>query len=47
MLTGKTFYCLSMGKTKKIPAVKIGRIWPFKKEVIDSFLEKKPEKNKK
>ena len=31
-------------RTKKIPAVKIGRIWRFKKEVIDSFLEKKPEK---
>jgi len=33
-------------RTKKIPAVKIGRIWRFKKEVIDSFLEKKPEKKK-
>ena len=34
-------------RTKKIPAVKIGRIWRFKKDVIDSFLEKKPEKNTK
>jgi len=33
-------------RTKKIPAVKIGRIWRFKKEVIDSFLEMKPEKKK-
>ncbi|NCO24831.1 MAG: helix-turn-helix domain-containing protein, partial [bacterium] len=32
--------------TEKIPAVKIGRIWRFKKEVIDSFLEKKNKKNK-
>ncbi|MDP2945701.1 MAG: helix-turn-helix domain-containing protein [Atribacterota bacterium] len=33
-------------RTNKIPAVKIGRIWRFKKEVIDSFLENKPEKKK-
>lgn len=33
-------------KTEKIPAVKIGRIWRFKKEVIDSFLEKKNKPNK-
>jgi len=33
-------------RTNKIPAVKIGRIWRFKKEVIDSFLEKKPEKRR-
>ena len=34
-------------RTNKIPAVKIGRIWRFKKEVIDSLLEKKPKKKKK
>jgi excisionase family DNA binding protein len=34
-------------KTNKIPAAKIGRIWRFKKNVIDNFLEKKPKKNKK
>jgi len=34
-------------RTNKIPAVKIGRIWRFKKNVIDNFLEKKPKKNKK
>ena len=28
-------------RTNKIPAVKIGRIWRFKKEVIDDFLEEK------
>jgi excisionase family DNA binding protein len=33
-------------RTEKIPAVKIGRIWRFKKEVIDSFLEKKNKPNK-
>ena len=33
-------------RTNKIPAVKIGRIWRFKKEVIDDFLEEKPLKNK-
>lgn len=33
-------------RTEKIPAVKIGRIWRFKKEVIDSFLEKKNRSNK-
>jgi len=34
-------------RTNKIPAVKIGRIWRFKKGLIDNFLEKKPKKNKK
>lgn len=34
-------------RTNKIPAVKIGRIWRFKRNVIDNFLEKKPEKKKK
>lgn len=34
-------------KTNKIPAVKIGRIWRFKRVVIDNFLEKKSKKNKK
>ena len=34
-------------RTNKIPAVKIGRIWRFKKNLIDSFLEKKPKKKKK
>jgi len=34
-------------RTNKIPAVKIGRIWRFKRNVIDSFLEKKPEKKEK
>jgi len=34
-------------RTNKIPAVKIGRIWRFKKNIIDSFLEKKPKKKKK
>jgi len=29
-------------RANKIPAVKIGRIWRFKRDVIDSFLEKKP-----
>ena len=33
-------------RTEKIPAVKIGRIWRFKKEAIDSFLEKKNKPNK-
>jgi excisionase family DNA binding protein len=33
-------------RTEKIPAVKIGRIWRFKKGVIDDFLEKKNKKNK-
>ena len=33
-------------RTNKIPAVKIGRIWRFKKNLIDSFLEKKPKKKK-
>lgn len=28
-------------RTNKIPAVKIGRIWRFKRVVIDNFLEKK------
>jgi excisionase family DNA binding protein len=28
-------------RTNKIPAVKIGRIWRFKRNVIDNFLEKK------
>ncbi|MEA2022158.1 MAG: helix-turn-helix domain-containing protein [Candidatus Caldatribacteriota bacterium] len=28
-------------KSNKIPAVKIGRIWRFKREVIDNFLESK------
>ncbi|MEA2087224.1 MAG: helix-turn-helix domain-containing protein [Candidatus Caldatribacteriota bacterium] len=27
-------------RTNKIPAVKIGRIWRFKRDVIDNFLEK-------
>ena len=31
-------------RTSKIPAVKIGRIWRFKKNVIDNFLEKKLKK---
>ena len=26
-------------REEKIPAIKIGRIWRFKKEAIDSFLE--------
>ncbi len=34
-------------RSNKIPAVKIGRIWRFKKEIIDNFLEKKPKTNKK
>jgi len=34
-------------RTNKIPAVKIGRIWRFKKNTIDNFLEKKPKKKKK
>lgn len=34
-------------KTNKIPAVKIGRIWRFKRVVIDNFLEKESKKNKK
>ncbi len=34
-------------RTNKIPAVKIGRIWRFKKDVIDSFLENKPKEKKK
>lgn len=34
-------------RTNKIPADKIGRIWRFKKDVIDSFLEKESQKNKK
>ena len=34
-------------RTNTIPAVKIGRIWRFKKNIIDNFLEKKPEKKKK
>lgn len=34
-------------RTDKIPAVKIGRIWRFKRVVIDNFLEKKSKKNKK
>lgn len=34
-------------KTNKIPAVKIGRIWRFKRVVIDNFLEKKSKKNEK
>jgi excisionase family DNA binding protein len=29
-------------RTNKIPVVKIGRIWRFKRDFIDSFLEKKP-----
>lgn len=33
-------------KTNKIPAVKIGRIWRFKKDLIDNFLEGKPQKSK-
>ncbi len=33
-------------RANKIPAVKIGRIWRFKRDVIDSFLEKKPENKK-
>ena len=34
-------------KTNKIPAVKIGRIWRFKREVIDSYLEDKLKNQKK
>jgi len=34
-------------RTNKIPAFKIGRIWRFKRVVIDNFLEKKSKKNKK
>ncbi len=34
-------------RTNKIPAVKIGRVWRFKKNIIDSFLEKKPKERKK
>ncbi len=34
-------------RTNKILAVKIGRIWRFKRVVIDNFLEKKSKKNKK
>ena len=34
-------------KTSKIPAVKIGRIWRFKRDVIDNFLENKLEDQKK
>ncbi len=26
-------------REEKIPAIKIGRIWRFKKDVIDAFLE--------
>jgi len=26
-------------KSNKIPAIKIGRIWRFKREAIDNFLE--------
>ena len=33
-------------RTNKIPAIKIGRIWRFNKEVIDDFLKKEPEKGK-
>ena len=33
-------------RANKIPAVKIGRIWRFKRDVIDNFLEKKPENRK-
>lgn len=33
-------------RTNKIPAIKIGRIWRFNKEVIDDFLKKQPEKGK-
>lgn len=33
-------------RTNKIPAIKIGRIWRFNKEVIDDFLKKESEKNK-
>jgi len=28
-------------RNDKIPAVKIGRVWRFKKDLIDNFLEKK------
>jgi len=34
-------------RTNKISAIKIGKIWCFKKDIIDSFLEKEPEKKKK
>jgi excisionase family DNA binding protein len=33
-------------RTNKIPAVKIGRIWCFKKDIIDNFLEKKSKTKK-
>ena len=32
-------------KSNKIPAVKIGRIWRFKKEIIDNFLGKEIKKS--
>ena len=33
-------------RTDKIPAVKIGRVWRFKKDLIDNFLEKKAKRLK-
>ena len=34
-------------KSNKIPAVKIGRIWRFKREAIDNFLEDQLKKSEK
>ena len=46
-LQGKPLTVYQWARTNTIPAVKIGRIWRFKKNIIDNFLEKKPEKKKK
>ena len=37
----KTLTVYQWAKSNKIHAVKIGRIWRFKREVIDNFLESK------
>ncbi len=42
----KSLTIYQWARTEKIPAVKIGRIWRFKKESIDAFLEKKNKPNK-
>ncbi|TFB09403.1 DNA-binding protein [Candidatus Atribacteria bacterium MT.SAG.1] len=47
IFTSKPLTVYQWARTNKIPAVKIGRIWRFKKNIIDNFLEKKPRKKKK
>ena len=42
----KPFTVYQWARTNKIPAVKIGRIWRFKKGLIDNFLEGKSQKSK-